>query len=57
MSVLSHIKRFLRDENGAALLEYTVLIGLLLTSVLVAIASIATWIGGKWTALNSNLNG
>jgi len=34
-----------------------VLIGLLLTSVLVAIGSISNWIGGKWTDLNSNLAG
>ena len=57
MSVLNHIKHFVRDERGSALIEYTVLIGLLLTSVLVAIGSITTWIGGKWVDLNSNLAG
>jgi len=55
-SVTTRIAHFLRDESGAALLEYTVLIGLILSAVMVAIASIATWVGDKWTTLNSTLS-
>jgi len=56
-SVINRITRFLRDESGAALLEYTVLIGLLLAAVLAAISSIATWVSTRWTTLNTTLNG
>jgi pilus assembly protein Flp/PilA len=55
--VLNLAKRFVADEEGAALLEYTVLIGLMLVAVIAAIGSIGTWVSGKWTALNANLNG
>jgi len=57
MSVLNRTNRFLRDENGAALLEYTVLIGLMLVAVIAAITSIGTWVVTKWTDLNTTLNG
>ena len=50
-------KRFVADEEGAALLEYTVLIGLMLVAVIAAITAIGTWVSGKWTTLNTTLNG
>ena len=56
MSVLNRINRFIRDENGATLLEYTVLIGLMLIAVIVAISAVGTWVGNKWTDLNTALN-
>ena len=43
------------DEDGASLIEYTVLLGILLTGVMVTIALVGTWVSGKWTALNSAL--
>lgn len=57
MSLLNQIKNFLRDESGAALLEYTVLLGLMLAAVIVAIMSIATWVVNNWTTLNAALTG
>lgn len=55
--VLNVAKRFIADEEGAALIEYTVLIGLMLVAVIAAIIAIGTWVSNKWTALNTNLNG
>ena len=54
--VLNLAKRFVADEEGAALIEYTVLIGIMLVAVIAAIISIGTWVNTKWTALNTALN-
>jgi pilus assembly protein Flp/PilA len=55
--VLNVAKRFVADEEGAALIEYTVLIGLMLVAVIAAIIAIGGWVSNKWTALNTALNG
>jgi pilus assembly protein Flp/PilA len=44
-----------RDEDGAALIEYTVLLGIMLVAVIGTIVLVGTWISGKWTALNAAL--
>jgi pilus assembly protein Flp/PilA len=43
------------DEDGASLIEYTVLLGILLVAVIVTIGAVGNWINNEWTALNSNL--
>ena len=43
------------DEEGAALIEYTVLLGIMLVAVIATIVLVGTWISGKWTALNAAL--
>jgi Flp pilus assembly pilin Flp len=48
-------KRLTVDENGGSLIEYTVLLGVLLTGVILIIQTVGTWIVNKWTAINSNL--
>jgi pilus assembly protein Flp/PilA len=50
-------KRMLGDEKGAALIEYTVLLGILVVAVIATISAVGTWVSGKWTALNLNLAG
>jgi pilus assembly protein Flp/PilA len=52
MSVLNGFKN---DEDGAALIEYTVLIGILLVAVIATIGLVGTWVSGRWTALNAAL--
>ena len=44
-----------RDENGAALIEYTVLLGILLVAVIATIGLVGVWIAGQWTALQAAL--
>jgi len=44
---------FARDEGGAALIEYTVLLGILVVAVIATIAAVGKWINGQWTALNT----
>jgi len=48
-------KNLLKSEDGAALIEYTVLLGIMIVAVIAVIAAVGTWIGGRWTALNANL--
>lgn len=54
--VLNVAKRFVANEEGAALIEYTVLIGLMLVAVIGAIIAIGGWVNTKWTTLNTALN-
>ena len=50
------LRRLGKDEDGAALIEYTVLLGILLVAVIATITAVGTWVSGKWTALNTALN-
>jgi pilus assembly protein Flp/PilA len=52
---LAFIDRFRKDEEGAALVEYTVLLGLMLIAVILTIVAVGGWVNGKWTALNGAL--
>jgi len=47
--------RMSKDESGAALIEYTVLLGILVVAVIATIGLVGTWVNGQWTALNSAL--
>ena len=54
--VMNLAKRFIADEEGAALVEYTVLIGIMLVAVIAAIISVGNWVNTKWTNLNTALS-
>lgn len=54
--VVNLAKRFVANEDGAALVEYTVLIGIMLVAVIATIIAVGTWVNTKWTALNTALN-
>ncbi len=43
--------RIWKDEQGASLLEYSVLIGLIVAGVVATITAVGTWTGGRWDAL------
>ena len=45
-----------KDESGAAFIEYTVLLGVLLAVGVGIIVAIGTWANGRWTALNTAVN-
>jgi len=49
------VKVLMADADGAALIEYSVLIGILLTGVMVVIALVGGWIETQWTNLNGVL--
>ena len=45
------MKRLAKDEEGAALVEYTVLLGIMLVAVITTIGLVGGWMTNKWTAL------
>lgn len=53
--VLELAASFQREEDGAALIEYTVLLGILLVAVIVTIGLVGTWVNGQWTDLEAAL--
>jgi pilus assembly protein Flp/PilA len=57
MRTLELMKRFAEDEDGASLLEYTVLMGILLVATIATITAVGGWISNQWTALNAALPG
>ena len=46
------------DKSGAAFIEYTVLLGVILAASIATIALVGTWAAGIWTTLclPANLN-
>ncbi|PBC19629.1 pilin [Mesorhizobium erdmanii] len=48
-------RQFRDDENGAAMVEYTVLLGIITVAVIATVVLVGTWVGGQWTTLNSTL--
>ena len=49
--ILGALKKFGKNEEGAALIEYTVLLGILLVAVIVSITFVGGWINTQWTNL------
>ena len=49
--IISLLKGLSKDEDGATLLEYTVLLGLVLTGGVAIIGLFGAWIDGQWTWL------
>jgi pilus assembly protein Flp/PilA len=45
------MKKFADDESGAALVEYTVLLGIMLVAVVATIGLVGGWVNSKWAAL------
>ena len=48
--------QFLKDEDGAALIEYRVLLGILLIAVIATIGLVGTWVAKHWLALDKTLS-
>jgi pilus assembly protein Flp/PilA len=48
-------KKFSASEEGASLIEYSILIGLITAVILAIILAIGAWIGNAWQSLNVNL--
>ena len=49
------VARFLRDEEGASLIEYSILIGLITALVIAIIVVVGGWVQQAWTNLNAQL--
>lgn len=49
------IRQIGKDERGAALIEYTVLIGLITGAVMVMVLAVGDWTKSQWSDLNTDL--
>jgi pilus assembly protein Flp/PilA len=54
-SIVKLIKKLKSDEEGASLVEYTVLLGILLIAVITIIIAVGKWINKTWSTLNSSI--
>ena len=50
------VRRLAKDEHGAALIEYTMILGILIVAVLATLIAVGNWVNGIWTTLNSQLS-
>ena len=48
--------RLRKEEDGATLIEYSILIGLLTVAVIALVLAVGGWISEKWSSLNSALS-
>ncbi|MER9356177.1 Flp family type IVb pilin [Mesorhizobium sp. M0514] len=51
------LKQFRDDESGAAMVEYSILVGIIAAASLLAILAIGGWVGDQFTGLCANLDG
>jgi pilus assembly protein Flp/PilA len=53
--MLSIVTRFLKNEEGAALVEYGLLVGLIAVASVVAVGTLGQTISGYFDNINANL--
>jgi pilus assembly protein Flp/PilA len=53
--IVSLIKKLKSNEDGASLIEYTVLLAILLVAVIAIITGVGGWILNQWSNLNTAL--
>jgi pilus assembly protein Flp/PilA len=52
-----HLIDILRDEGGAAFLEYSVLLGIVLVLSIAVVTAIGSWAGSIWQVICATVNG
>ena len=55
-SIVSFLRAFHADDKGAAFIEYTALLGVILAVGIAVLTSVGTWANGRWTRLNTALS-
>ena len=53
--MLKNILALLSDDEGASLVEYALIVGLIVVAAIAAITSIGSKVHAKWTSLNSSM--
>ncbi len=56
-TLVSFFRDLHEDKSGAAFIEYTALLGVILAVGLAILTSVGTWATGTWTYLCNNLTG
>ena len=47
--------RFLKNQSGAAMIEYSILVGIIAGGVITVVIAVGTWVTAQWTTLNTAL--
>jgi len=50
-------RRFNEEESGAAMVEYTVLLGIITVAVIATVVAVGLWVSNQWGGLCTNLSG
>lgn len=50
-------KRFRQDEDGAAMIEYTILLGIITVAVIGFVVAVGVWVSGQWSTLCATVTG
>ncbi|MER8650167.1 Flp family type IVb pilin [Mesorhizobium sp. M0586] len=50
-------RQFRDDENGAAMVEYSILIGIIAVASILTVLAIGGWVNGRFSALCTALDG
>lgn len=50
------IAKFRREEDGAAMVEYTVLLGIITVAVIGTVVTVGAWVSGEWGELQTALD-
>ena len=54
--IVDFVRAYRADDSGAAFIEYTALLGVILVIALSILTAVGTWANGRWSALNSSLS-
>ena len=49
------LRDFASDERGAAMIEYSILIGIITVAVIVAVIFVGGWVAEQWAELEAEL--
>ena len=50
------VHRFAKDQSGAAMIEYSVLVGIITAGVIATVVIVGEWVGNAWTGLEAELD-
>ena len=56
LAVKRSVRKFVKDEKGAAMIEYSVLIGVITATVIGLVISVGDWVNTHWSDLNTKIN-
>ena len=56
-TLMTVARQFRDDENGAAMVEYSILVGIIAGAAILAILAIGAWVTGRFSGLCGLLDG
>lgn len=54
-SIVSTLRSFNDDDSGAAFIEYTALLGVILAVGIILLSLVGNWANNRWSILNNQL--